>query len=90
MQRSVVYFDLHLSAAHPNAGQNMHFSIFWLDKSKKETPKHSSSDARASDSRLKGPEFNPHQDPMRLCFKIYWVFVSLSPINKMITQICSV
>ena len=66
MQRSVVYFDLHLSAAHPNAGQNMHFSGFWLDKSKKETPKHSSSDAKASGSRLKGPEFNPRLDPMRL------------------------
>ena len=29
---------------------------------------HGNSDCRAGDLRLKGPEFNPCLDPMRLCF----------------------
>ena len=66
MQQSVVYFNQHLSAAHPNAGQNMLFSAFWLEICNKETPKHGSSSGRANDLRLKGPGFNPGLDPLRL------------------------
>ena len=38
-------------------------------------PKHGSSEGRAGNSRLKGPRFIPRLDIMRLCFKIYGIFV---------------
>ena len=46
------------------------FLIFMWEQQPLWKPKHGSSDGSASDSRSKGPGFNPRLDPMRLCFKI--------------------
>ena len=54
----------------------------WIPSNNENKPKHVSSDGRAGNSGWRVPGFNPRMDPIRLCFKIYGVFFSSNPTNK--------